>query len=230
MGLYSYMTLQVAARRRCAGSRFRGYNLTSWSPSLLVLAAVARSSRPCRGRFRAAGRRRARPRRRPLPPLPPGASGRRRPAPPRPAARGRTADGAPTEATLGVPIYPGAQFITSYDAGRGQRFYIFGIGRVVRRSGGVLPDRAEAEGRADLRRAGDARVRRRQVRRRHDGVSAGRDDQGLPVGRVAGLSRTRNPAASPRGSRRSFRSCRSPEQRRARSGGASSSILSSCRT
>jgi hypothetical protein len=32
----------------------------------------------------------------------------------------------PTDATLGVPIYPGAQFITSYDAGRGQRFYIFG--------------------------------------------------------------------------------------------------------
>lgn len=33
----------------------------------------------------------------------------------------------PTEATLGVPIYPSAQFITSYDAGRGQRFYLFGV-------------------------------------------------------------------------------------------------------
>jgi hypothetical protein len=33
---------------------------------------------------------------------------------------------APTEATLGVPIFPGAQFIASYDAGRGQRYYIFG--------------------------------------------------------------------------------------------------------
>jgi hypothetical protein len=32
----------------------------------------------------------------------------------------------PTEATLGLPIYPGAQFLTSYDAGRGQRFYLFG--------------------------------------------------------------------------------------------------------
>ena len=40
-------------------------------------------------------------------------------APPRP-------DAAPTEAMLGVPIYPGAQFIASYDAGRGQRYYIFG--------------------------------------------------------------------------------------------------------
>jgi hypothetical protein len=26
-----------------------------------------------------------------------------------------------------VPIYPGATFITSYDAGRGQRFYLFGV-------------------------------------------------------------------------------------------------------
>jgi hypothetical protein len=33
----------------------------------------------------------------------------------------------PNEETLGVPIYPGAQFITSYDAGRGQRFYLFGV-------------------------------------------------------------------------------------------------------
>ena len=32
----------------------------------------------------------------------------------------------PTEAKLGVPIYPGAQFLASYDAGRGQRYYIFG--------------------------------------------------------------------------------------------------------
>lgn len=34
--------------------------------------------------------------------------------------------GAPTEATLGFPIYPTAQFIASYDAGRAQRYYIFG--------------------------------------------------------------------------------------------------------
>jgi hypothetical protein len=33
---------------------------------------------------------------------------------------------APSEATLGVPLYPGSQFITAYDAGRGQRFYLFG--------------------------------------------------------------------------------------------------------
>jgi len=33
---------------------------------------------------------------------------------------------APTEATLGVPVFPNAQFIASYNAGRGQRYYIFG--------------------------------------------------------------------------------------------------------
>ena len=33
---------------------------------------------------------------------------------------------APTEATLGVPIYPGAQYLTSFDAGQGQRYYLFG--------------------------------------------------------------------------------------------------------
>ncbi|PYR26473.1 MAG: hypothetical protein DMF98_08915 [Acidobacteria bacterium] len=52
------------------------------------------------------------------PPQQPGAPPAQ-PAPSRP-------DAAPTEAMLGVPIYPGAQFIASYDAGRGQRYYIFG--------------------------------------------------------------------------------------------------------
>jgi hypothetical protein len=33
---------------------------------------------------------------------------------------------APSETTLGVQIYPGAEFIASYDAGRGQRYYLFG--------------------------------------------------------------------------------------------------------
>jgi hypothetical protein len=48
------------------------------------------------------------------------------PAPPA-AARPAGSEAAPTEAELGVPIYPGAQFIGSYDAGRGQRYYIFGV-------------------------------------------------------------------------------------------------------
>ena len=32
----------------------------------------------------------------------------------------------PTEATVGFPIFPNAVYITSYDAGRGQRYYLFG--------------------------------------------------------------------------------------------------------
>jgi hypothetical protein len=47
-------------------------------------------------------------------------------APAAPTTTTRAPEGAPTEAMLGVPIYPGAQFLTSYDAGRGQRYYIFG--------------------------------------------------------------------------------------------------------
>ena len=32
----------------------------------------------------------------------------------------------PTEAALGAPIYPGAEFLMSFDATRGQRYYLFG--------------------------------------------------------------------------------------------------------
>src|SRR5262249_32957339 len=60
--------------------------------------------------------------------------------------------------------------------------------RVVRRHRHVLQERAEAEGGAGLRRAGDARVRRRQVPRGDDGVSAGRDREGLSILGFAGIS------------------------------------------
>jgi len=58
----------------------------------------------------------------------PGSQPPSKPAPPQPATGSKPAqtDGTPTEATLGMPVYPGAQFIGSFDAGRGQRFYIFG--------------------------------------------------------------------------------------------------------
>lgn len=55
-----------------------------------------------------------------------------RPASPPPASPtpGATAqlqpEPVPAEGLLGVPIYPGAQFLASYAAGRGQRFYLFG--------------------------------------------------------------------------------------------------------
>jgi len=48
------------------------------------------------------------------------------PVPAKPAPAPATQGQAPTEATLGVPLYPAGQFIESYDAGSGQRFYLFG--------------------------------------------------------------------------------------------------------
>lgn len=58
---------------------------------------------------------------------PPAGSGQV-PAPQAPAAAAAPAptEGAPTEAALGVQLFPGSQFLTSYDAGRGQRFYLYG--------------------------------------------------------------------------------------------------------
>jgi hypothetical protein len=65
----------------------------------------------------------------------PNAPGTQAPAPRTPAqpapqqaapAQPPAAPAVPTEATLGLPIYVGAQFIASYDAGRGQRYYLFG--------------------------------------------------------------------------------------------------------
>ena len=68
----------------------------------------------------------------PVPFPKPGQPQPQKPAPPagtteRPASPAATAAAnQPTEAMLGMPIYPGADFIASYDAGRGQRYYLFG--------------------------------------------------------------------------------------------------------
>jgi hypothetical protein len=48
------------------------------------------------------------------------------PAQPAPAQAPPGADDVPTEASLGVPIYPGAEYVGSFDAGKGQRYYLFG--------------------------------------------------------------------------------------------------------
>jgi hypothetical protein len=64
------------------------------------------------------------PRPAPAPPPTTAAPPTTRPAPPREAVV--PAESVPTEAVLGFPVYPNAQFIASYDAGRGQRYYLFG--------------------------------------------------------------------------------------------------------
>jgi hypothetical protein len=61
---------------------------------------------------------------RPQSPTTPAQKPQGRVLPPEPAPAQKTGD--PTEAELGVPIYPGAQFVVSYNAGRGQRYYLFG--------------------------------------------------------------------------------------------------------
>lgn len=45
-------------------------------------------------------------------------------AAPKPAAA--PADTPPPASALGAPVYPSAQYLASYDAGRGQRFYLYG--------------------------------------------------------------------------------------------------------
>lgn len=59
---------------------------------------------------------------RPAPQPPPPAPA----APPAQPTAPAAVNAAPTEATLGVPVYPAAQFLQSFEAGRGQRYYIFG--------------------------------------------------------------------------------------------------------
>ena len=54
---------------------------------------------------------------------------------------------APTEATLGFPVYPSAEFIASYDAGRGQRYHLFGtnvpFAQIVEYYKAILKQRGE---------------------------------------------------------------------------------------
>lgn len=57
---------------------------------------------------------------------PPVSGGTAAQAPAPATAAAAPASDQPNAATLGFPIYPTAQFIASYDAGRGQRYYLFG--------------------------------------------------------------------------------------------------------
>jgi hypothetical protein len=54
---------------------------------------------------------------------------------------------APTAATLGLPLYPSAEFIATYDAGRGQQYHLFGtnapFAQIVEYYKSVLKQRGE---------------------------------------------------------------------------------------
>ena len=64
----------------------------------------------------------------PAPTTPPPASPPKTQAPaaPRPANQPPQEPASPSASEVGFPIYPAAQFLASYDAGRGQRYYIYG--------------------------------------------------------------------------------------------------------
>jgi hypothetical protein len=69
--------------------------------------------------------------------------------PPRPviAAGAAAAERAPTEVALGVAIFPSAVFLGSFNAGQGQRYYLFGatasFADLVTYYRGVLKDKGE---------------------------------------------------------------------------------------
>ena len=78
---------------------------------------------------------------RPAPPAAPAAT-----QPPRPAP-GPAREAAPSEVTLGVAVFPTAQFLGSYNAGQGQRYYLYGstasFAELVTYYRGILKDRGE---------------------------------------------------------------------------------------
>jgi hypothetical protein len=87
--------------------------------SLLLVAALAQQPPAPQPFPRTGSQQPARPAPPPSQPAPP-------PASPAPAKAPPAQESAPGESQLGVQIYPGAQFLASYDAGRGQRYFLFG--------------------------------------------------------------------------------------------------------
>jgi hypothetical protein len=87
---------------------------------ILLLAATLAQQPPAPQPFPRAGAQQ--PARPTTPAQPPPAA----PQPSQPAATTPGAQDAPSESQLGVQLYPGSQFLASYDAGRGQRYYLFG--------------------------------------------------------------------------------------------------------
>jgi len=88
--------------------------------SLLLVAALAQQPPAPQPFPRTGSQQPARPA--PPPSQPPAPAPPPAPSPAKPTAE----ESGPGESQLGVQIYPGAQFLASYDAGRGQRYFLFG--------------------------------------------------------------------------------------------------------
>jgi len=98
---------------------FAAYNPEMFAVTLLLAAALAQQP-PAPQPFPRGGAQPSRPAA-PAPTQPV-----ETPTQPPPPATPPRPDSAPGEPQLGVQLYPGAQFLASYDAGRGQRYYLFG--------------------------------------------------------------------------------------------------------
>jgi hypothetical protein len=83
----------------------------------------------------------------PPPPSPTPRSNATRPTSPAAPPGALAPEEAPSEELLGVAVYPGARFLRSYDAGAGQRYYLFGsavpFAELVGYYRSVLRDRGE---------------------------------------------------------------------------------------
>jgi hypothetical protein len=88
----------------------------------LLLAALAAQQPPAPQPFPRPGQQPARP----APQAPAPAQPQPASPPPATTATPPPASEAPPNSSLGVPLYPGAQFLSSFDAGRGQRYFWFG--------------------------------------------------------------------------------------------------------
>lgn len=89
-------------------------------------AAAAQTPRPFPGAVQPPPRPAPAPVPAPAQALPPAAEPTQ-PVPSAQAAQSSAQAGAPDAATLGLPLPAGAQFVAAYDAGRGQRYYVFGM-------------------------------------------------------------------------------------------------------
>jgi hypothetical protein len=109
----------------------RAVGLAGLAAAVLVTAASVRAQQqppPVPQPFPKAGGSNQQPAQPPQPPPATAQAPSAMPAPPpgQAASTSASASGAEVAAKLGLPVYPAAQFIASYDAGRGQRYYLFG--------------------------------------------------------------------------------------------------------